>query len=60
MRSGWTSWVLLQALERRGTPGRISFDDPDAILAVDTVSNRAGMALWNRDELRTYPFLGLD
>jgi tRNA(Ser,Leu) C12 N-acetylase TAN1 len=52
--------VLLEALEQRGTPGRIRFEDPDAIVAVDTVDNRAGMALWTRAELRRFRFLGLD
>ena len=52
--------VLLDALERAGTPGRISFDDPDAILDVETVSNRAGMSLWTREDLSRLPFLKLD
>jgi len=37
----------------------VAFDDADAVLAVDTVGDRAGMALWTRDDLRRYPFLGL-
>jgi tRNA(Ser,Leu) C12 N-acetylase TAN1 len=52
--------VLLEALERAGEPGRIRFDDPDAIFAIDTVGGRAGLALWSRDALLRYPFLGLD
>jgi tRNA(Ser,Leu) C12 N-acetylase TAN1 len=52
--------ILLEALERAGEPGRIGFEDPDAILAVDTVGGRAGLALWSRDELVHHPFLGLD
>jgi tRNA(Ser,Leu) C12 N-acetylase TAN1 len=52
--------VLLEALERAGEPGCISFDDPDAILAIDTVGGRAALALWNRGALLRYPFLGLD
>lgn len=53
-------YVLCEALERLGETGSITFDDPDAILAVETVSNWAGMSLWTRDELRRYPFLHLD
>lgn len=49
--------VLLGALERAGTPGRIAFDDPDAVIDVETVGNRCGMALWTREELHKYPFL---
>jgi tRNA(Ser,Leu) C12 N-acetylase TAN1 len=52
--------TLLDALGIVGQPGRISFQDPDAILAIDTVGRRAGLALWSRDELHRYPFLGLD
>jgi tRNA(Ser,Leu) C12 N-acetylase TAN1 len=52
--------ALLAALETAGTPGRITFDDPDAIIVVETVDNRAGMALWPREHLRRYPFLKAD
>lgn len=52
--------ALLDALEETGRPGRISFDDPDAIIALETVGNRAGISLWTREDLRRYPFLGLD
>src|SRR6185369_17793735 len=51
---------LLEALEMAGTPGRISFDDPDAVLALETVGTRAGLALWTREELNRYPLLHLD
>jgi tRNA(Ser,Leu) C12 N-acetylase TAN1 len=49
--------ALLSALEARGTPGRIDFEDPDLVIDVETVGNRAGLALWTRDELERYPFL---
>lgn len=52
--------ALLGALERAGTPGRVAFGDPDAILSVETVGGRAGLSLWTREELGRYPFLGLD
>lgn len=52
--------AILEELERRGAPGLITFDDPDAILAVETVGSRAGLSLWTRQELERYPFLGLD
>lgn len=52
--------ALLEALERAGTPGRIRFEDPDAILTVETIDHRAGLALWTRDDLRRYPFLHSD
>jgi tRNA(Ser,Leu) C12 N-acetylase TAN1 len=52
--------VLLEALQNAGTSGRITFDDPDAILAVETLGNQAGLSLWTREELRRYPLLRLD
>lgn len=52
--------ALLEALDRAGSPGRITFRDPDAILAVETVGGRAGLSLWQREDLQRYPFLGLD
>jgi len=52
--------ALLETLEHRGTPGRIDFDDPDFILDVETVGQRAGMSLWTREDLHRYPFLKLD
>ena len=52
--------VLLETMEKAGTRGRISFESPDTIVAVETVDNRAGLSLWTRDELARYPLLGLD
>lgn len=51
---------LLQSLEKAGNPGRITFEDPDAVIALETVGQRAGLALWNREELRRYPLLHID
>ena len=52
--------VLLDALQAAGTPGTIGFDDADAIIAIETVDNRAGMALWTREDRDRYPFLRVD
>ena len=51
---------LLTALEEAGAPGKITFDDPDAIVTVETVDTQAGMALWTREQLKQYPFLRPD
>lgn len=51
--------TLLEATERAGRPGHVAFDDPDAILAVETIGTDAGLSLWLRDDLKRYPFLGL-
>jgi tRNA(Ser,Leu) C12 N-acetylase TAN1 len=52
--------VLLEALDKLGKPGRITFEDPDAIIAVETVDSRAGLSLWTREEMTRYRFLHLD
>ena len=51
---------ILRQLESAGTPGRITFEDPDAIVAVETIGTEGGMSLWTREDLAAYPFLGLD
>lgn len=52
--------ALLDELETQGVPGRIDFADPDAVIDVETVDNRAGLSFWTREELARYPFLKLD
>ncbi|MEW6218402.1 MAG: hypothetical protein AB1634_02585 [Thermodesulfobacteriota bacterium] len=48
---------LLAALEEAGTPGQIRFASPEAVIAIETVGPRAGLALWQRPDLERYPFL---
>jgi tRNA(Ser,Leu) C12 N-acetylase TAN1 len=48
---------LLAALTRAGTPGRITFTDPDVVVVVETIGPRAGMALVTRADLGQYPFV---
>ncbi len=50
--------TLLGALDALGSPGRISFSDPDAIVQIETIDGRAGLSLWRREDLQRYPFLG--
>ena len=51
--------AVLARLSSSGASARVTFDDPDAVLAVDSVGDRAGMTLWTREDLRRYSFLGL-
>jgi tRNA(Ser,Leu) C12 N-acetylase TAN1 len=51
--------VLLKALEKQGSPGHITFDNPDLIVAVETVGQWAGLSLWKREDLERYPFIRL-
>lgn len=43
-----------------GQTGRISFADPDVVIQIETIDSRAGISVWSRDELRRFPFLGVD
>jgi tRNA(Ser,Leu) C12 N-acetylase TAN1 len=52
--------MLMQALDEIGEPGRITFENPDAIISVETVDSRAGLSLWTREDMIRYPFLHLD
>lgn len=52
--------MMLDILEEAGTPGKANFDDPDVIVAVETVDECAGLSVWTREDLRRYPFLRLD
>ena len=45
---------------KAGTPGKISFTDPDVVIAIDTIDNRAGLAMWTREELARYHLLRPD
>lgn len=47
-------------LEAAGESAAISFDEPQAIVVVETVGQQAGMALWSREEWERYPFLYRD
>ena len=50
----------MAALAAAGTPGQISLYDADAVVLIETVGPRAGLALWTRADLARYPFLGAD
>ncbi len=51
---------LNQKLDEQGAKGRIDFDDPDFIIDVETVGQRAGVTLWTRAQRLRYAFLKLD
>lgn len=52
--------LLLQRLGSAGTHGRMEFEHPDCILAVESVGQRAGMSLWSSEQIARYPLLKLD
>jgi tRNA(Ser,Leu) C12 N-acetylase TAN1 len=49
--------ALLAAIQETGNPARVAFDDPDAIVLIETVGARAGMAILTRDDYRQHPLL---
>jgi tRNA(Ser,Leu) C12 N-acetylase TAN1 len=38
----------------------VSFSDPDAVIVIDTIDDRAGISLWTRDELARHRLLRPD
>lgn len=46
--------------ETTDTGSRIDFEDPDVIIALETVRQRGGASCWTREQMQRYPFLGLD
>jgi tRNA(Ser,Leu) C12 N-acetylase TAN1 len=52
--------VALDAPRKEGVPAAVAFDNPDAIIAIDVVDDRAGLALWTREELSRYRMLRPD
>lgn len=52
--------MILDALRQMGTPGKISFTDPDAVIAIDTIDDRAAVALWTREDLARHRLLRPD
>jgi tRNA(Ser,Leu) C12 N-acetylase TAN1 len=52
--------VILDALREAGTPASISFTDADAVIAIDTIDERAGFALWTREDLTRHRLLRPD
>jgi tRNA(Ser,Leu) C12 N-acetylase TAN1 len=51
---------ILERLRELGQPGRLDFHDPDYVIDIETVGERAGMSLWSRDDLKRFPFLRID
>jgi tRNA(Ser,Leu) C12 N-acetylase TAN1 len=51
---------IIGRLQQRGADATVSFDDPDFIIAVETVGQRAGLSLWAREDLQRHPLLKLN
>ncbi len=49
--------LLLDATAAAGAPCKISYTDPDTVIAIDTVDDRAGVGLWTREDLARHRLL---
>ncbi len=52
--------LLLEELEKTGNPGRITYEDPDAVIVIETVGHWAGLSLFTREERARYPFIRVE
>jgi tRNA(Ser,Leu) C12 N-acetylase TAN1 len=51
---------IMDALAQGGSSARVSFEDPDLIIALETVGQEAGLSLWDREQRQRHFLLGLD
>ncbi|KPK40339.1 MAG: hypothetical protein AMJ69_02590 [Gammaproteobacteria bacterium SG8_47] len=51
---------VTEQLREQGASATIDFADPDYIIDVETVGQRAGVALWTREQRLRYAYLKLD
>jgi tRNA(Ser,Leu) C12 N-acetylase TAN1 len=49
--------AILERLRDLGQPDRLDFEDPNYVIDIETVGQRAGMLLWSRDDLKPFRFL---
>jgi tRNA(Ser,Leu) C12 N-acetylase TAN1 len=52
--------VVVKSVREAGATARVSFEEPEVIIAVESVDQRGGLSVWSRQDLERYPFLGLD
>ena len=52
--------AIIDATTQVATPSKISFTNPDVVIAIDTVDNRAGLAMWTREDLARFHLLRPD
>lgn len=52
--------ALLEETAKAGTQAKVSFTDPEVVIDIETVDQRAGMALWTREDLAGHRLLRPD
>jgi tRNA(Ser,Leu) C12 N-acetylase TAN1 len=56
----WLDHWLVEQVQTTGSSAHVTFEDPDFIIAVETVGQRGGASIWDRSDRAHYAFLGLD
>jgi len=51
---------VMTATRESGNPARVTFAEPDAVIVIDTVDDRAGIAMWTHEDLARYRLLHPD
>lgn len=51
---------LVEQTQRAGQGARVTFDDPDYVVALETIGQRAGVSIWDRQARARFSFLKLD
>jgi tRNA(Ser,Leu) C12 N-acetylase TAN1 len=57
---GFLGDAIQRMLSERGTSARISFDDPDVVIDIETLNDEAAISMWTRDDLVAFSFLRID
>jgi hypothetical protein len=52
--------TIIEATTKAGMPARISFTEPHATVVIDTIDDRAGLAVWTREDLVSHRLLRPD
>jgi tRNA(Ser,Leu) C12 N-acetylase TAN1 len=53
-------FIMGKLKEQGQPPAAVDFQDPDTIIAVETIGQKAGLSFWTREQLQRYPFLKMD
>jgi len=51
---------VVAATAKLGSPARITFNEPDAVIVIDTIDDRAGVAMWTDEDLARHRLLRPD
>jgi len=51
------SGFIFEELQEAGKQAQVSFSDPDVVIIVETIANRAGVALITRETKEKYPLI---